>query len=718
MSISWIAVAMAQASQPATQTPATEELPRIILSSPDPDTVIVRGRREIALSVPASIVRVDPSRVATIDDVATAVPGVWMVNDQDPGTNILSIRGATTDRLQQASVAFVLDGVPLADAELFTPRLFDLAKVEVLKGPQGALFGKNAAGGVVAITTGSARAGNFFNEDAVVQVRAGNGGLGELEFAKGFAMSESWSVRAAGMWSTADGWIKNTTLNKLVDSSQTRALRLGAAGQALGFNLDIRTLYLEEEGGAAWASSNNVTGKNRGRLSGAVLINPIGDYEGEAARWWRQTSARANKVFDAGRLDLLVARDSYQKRWTEELDYRPGSLTFFGFPAFPNGIQPIAQPIDVRATTVQARWTSDLDGDFNFQLGGFAQETDKNRIDDFGPLLFGFPASAYATNSRQTAVFGGVDWEPLAHWKIEAQGRFDRDKRSQTISNSATGALINRREGTFERFQPRIATSYRFDRNVTAYASYGEAFRPGGFNPAPAASSIWKAAYRPEVTVSFEAGAKVRNLPLNGIFDFAVYSNQVTDFQNYTFIDNQSVTLNVDEVLVKGFEASGSFKPIDGLTFGVSYALTDSEIQRFIATDPLLGSPATRNYTGKAVPNAPRDTGKVWAEHIFPLGAYEVTIRADANYAGKTFYEIDNVLYSPSRRWGDLTLVLKREDWAFTVKAENITDERWAISAFGQGMTGLLAGLGPGGPFDTFTINRGRRVSLTLRKEL
>jgi iron complex outermembrane recepter protein len=720
MSISWMALAMAQACQTVGMPPPTDDrdLLPVILSSPNPATVIVRGRREISLTLPAAVTRVNVERVATIDDVATAVPGVWLVNDQDPGTNILSIRGSTTDRLQQASVAFVLDGVPLADTELFTPRLFDLSSVEVLKGPQGALYGKNAAGGVVALTTQGARENRSANTNGQAQIRIGDGGLREFEFGNSFGLSPDWALRAAGVFSTAEGWIQNTTLTKKVDGSDTRAIRLGLAGSALGFDLDFRTHWLEENGGAAWASSNNVTGKNRGRLDGAVLINPIGDYEGQAARRWVQISARVKRVFDLGELNLLAARDSYQKRWTEELDYRPGALTFFGFPAFPNGIQPIAQPIDVRATTFQARWDSKLSGPLNFQLGAFAQETDKDRVDDFGPLLFGGPASAYATNSRQTAVFGGVEWKPTNAWLIEAQGRFDRDERSQIISNSKTGARIEKREGTFERFQPRVAASYNFGSSFLAYASYGEAFRPGGFNPAPAATSIWKAAYRPEVTNSFELGAKVRGLPLWGRVDFAVYSNKVTDYQNYTFIDNQSVTLNVDEVLVKGFEASGSFKPFDSLTLGASYALTDSEIQRFIATDPLLGSPATRDYTGKAVPNAPRDTGKVWGEQVFPLGAYEVMIRADADYVGKTFYEIDNVLYSPSRWWADLSLVLKREDWAFTVKAENITDERWTISAFGQGMTGLLAGLGPGGPFDTFTINRGRRVSLTLRKEL
>jgi iron complex outermembrane recepter protein len=715
MSISWIALALAQAAQPAQPSePAQDTV--LLIGREDAETIIVRGKIERGRVVPASVVRVNPINLFTVDDVATAVPGVWMVNDQDPGTNILSIRGATTDRLQQASVAFILDGVPLADTELFTARLFDVDKIEVLKGPQGALYGKNAAGGVIAIINQGARVDGAINDDGQVQARAGDGGLAEVEFGKSFALSDTWAVRAAGVWSSADGWIQNTTLKKKVDSTETKAIRLNVMGSAFGFDVDVRSQWLEEEGGAAWASSNNVTGKNAGRLTGGVLINPIGDYEGQSARRWVQTSARASRTYDIGKLEFLVARDSYQKRWTEELDYRPGALTFFGFPAFPNGIQPIAQPIDVRATTLQGRWTSDLEGHFNFQIGAFAQDTDKDRIDDFGPLLFGGPASAYATNSRQTAVFGGVEWRANGALLVEAQGRFDRDERSQTITNSVTGALINKREGTFERFQPRVAASYRFNDSVTTYISYGEAFRPGGFNPAPATSSIWKAAYRPEITNSFELGAKLRDLPLRGQIDVAVYSNSVTDFQNYTFIDNQSVTLNVDEVLVKGFEVSGSFVPADTVKVGASYALTDAEIQRFIATDPLLGSPATRNYTGKSLPNAPRETAKVWTEFSPVVGEYKLNVRIDANYAGTTYYEIDNVLYSPARWWADLNISAERDDWTLSLKAENITDERWAISAFGQGMTGLLAGLGPGGPFDTFTINRGRRVSVALKR--
>lgn len=214
-----------------------------------------------------------------------------------------------------------------------------------------------------------------------------------------------------------------------------------------------------------------------------------------------------------------------------------------------------------------------------------------------------------------------------------------------------------------------------------------------------------------------ELGWKQR-LPIAfGRLELNVFSNKVQDYQNYTFIDNQSVTLNVDEVTVRGLEASIFLRPIDSFELSASYALADTKIDRFIATDPLLGSPATRDYSGKAIPNAPKDTGKVSANYRLDLKEVRLTGRIDANYAGKTFYEIDNVLSSPARWWTDLTISAKRGDWTATLQAQNLTDERWAISAFGQGMTGLLAGLGPGGPFDTFTINRGRKVTFSLRRE-
>jgi len=687
------------------------------------DTIVVRGQREAAFSTPASVQVLSVSvlrdrSITTLDSVAEAVPGLSMINDQDPGTNIVTLRGATTDRLQQAAIALVVDGVPLADTELFTLRQFDLARIEVLKGPQGALFGKNAAGGVIAISNAGAD-----DTGGYVRFGLGNGGLREAEAATSITLGGDWAARLSGVWTSADGWITNRTLNRLVDATETKAVRVSLAGPLpYGWSGSARLNALQEHGGAAWASSNNVTGPFRGRLEGAALTDPIGDYPGSASRSWYQANLQATRGLAGGELSLGLAADTYKKRWDEELDYRPGPLTFLGFPAFPTGIQPIRQPTDVDSITGQARWVSAQNTALRWSLGGFIQGVNRVRVDDFGPLNFGFPPPLYRTGSRQTALLGGIAFDAHAHVTLEAQARFDRDERRQGIFTTGTGRLVERREGSFERLQPRFAASWRPSSSITAYASYGEAFRTGGFNPIPLPSSVWKAEYQPEVTKSVEVGLKLRGgeARQGWQLETAAFSSNVSNYQNYTFIDNNSVTLSVDAVKVQGVEITGtantSLTGAWGLSLNGGWALTNAEIERFIAPDPIIAG-ARRNYTGNRLPNLPEWSGSATIRLSHIEAGWTNTASLTVNGAGQTVYEIDNALYSPARAWLDARYELSHGSWTATFWSKNLGDERWAISAFGQGMTQLLAFLGPNGPFDTFTINRGRTFGATVERQ-
>ena len=692
----------------------------IVADRIDQDAVItVRGRQELRFAAPVSSVRLagdETGRLLTLDEVATAVPGLWMINDQDPGTNIVSLRGVTTDRLQQAAVVYVLDGVPLADTEFFTGPLFDLRAVTVLRGPQGALFGKGASGGVIAVDTAPA------DEDGYGLLGAGDGGYRIAEGAATFALAAGWQGRVSGQWRAADGWITNRTLGRVVDAEESRAVRLRLQGDTFGpGSVDLGLFVMQDDGGAAWASSGDVTGDFGGELDGPALTDPIGDFEGRASRQWVQARARVTAPTAIGDLSLLLAHDAYEKRWVEELDYRPGPLTFFGAPLFPSGLQPIAQPTDIDATTAEVRLTGTA-GHTDYTVGAFGQFVDRRRTDDFGPLLFGGPALAYDTESLQTALFGGVS-RRFGSWGLEAQARLDRDERSQEIS--ALGALRERREATFERFQPRVGISFTPSQNLTAYASYGEGFRSGGFNPAPLPGSVWQAQFEPESTRSVEAGLRIRRLTdwfdLSWRAEAVAFSSAIDQYQNYTFLDGQSVTLTVDEVSVRGLELAGevSLAPAEAWTLAVSggWALAETTIERHIAPDPLL-SGALRDYSGNRVPNAPAWTGHLTAA-VDWKGAAEQSVRASLtlNGAGETFYEIDNALRSPARAWLDAQASYRLGSWSVNVLGRNLTDERWAISAFGQGMLPLLQGLGPGGPFDTFTINRGRQVSVSVRRD-
>jgi iron complex outermembrane receptor protein len=705
----------------------TGVLPLLAHVTPPEDEIVILGERRDRLSAPVSALSFGPDTLAargvsSLDALVVAAPGLHMINDQDPGTNIVSLRGVTTDRLQQAAIAYVIDGVPLADTELFTARLYDLARVDVLRGPQGALFGKNAAGGAIDLATKDPDTDGGF-----ALVGLGDGGFRKAEAAGSFALGGDWRARLAAAWDATDGWIENRTLNKIVDAEESRNIRLRTSGALGPVALSAKLQWMRDDGGAAWASSGNVTGRFGGVLDSAALSDPVGDFEGRSRREWLHGAVSAGLDLGGGRLTALFARDTYEKRWVEELDYRPGPLTLFGTIPFPNGLQPISQPTDIFATTADLRF---VHGDrTRATFGVFVQDVDRTRIDQFGPLLFGANAPRYETAALQAAFYAGLS-RRIDRLVLDLNLRADRDRRTQTITDSITGAGLEQRAATFKKIQPRIGASWQAGGGAVVYAAYGEGFRTGGFNPRPGAASVWRAQFAPETTRSAELGLKSR-LGDGGRIEATIFRSRIEEFQSYTFLDGNSVTLNVDLVDIEGVEASArtpAWQIAAGeasLSFGA--AIADARIAAYRAPDPIRPG-GVRDYSGKRVPNAPLLTATAGAAFERTLAdRWRLAARADLNATGETFYEIDNVLRSPAKSWLDARISLSRAPlsfdgpragkWSLSVWGKNITDERWAISAFGQGMLPLLAGLGPGGPFDTYTINRGRQIGVELKRE-
>jgi len=246
------------------------------------------------------------------------------------------------------------------------------------------------------------------------------------------------------------------------------------------------------------------------------------------------------------------------------------------------------------------------------------------------------------------------------------------------------------------------------------YASAAKGFKPGGFNVTPLPGDIFSQVYDAERTWAFEGGVKHSFFDGLGSIDAAVFFTDYANLQHFLFIRGNSVTVNADQVDVLGLELSGSLTPVAGLTFNAAFAYTDSEIKEFETLDPLTATLLV-NYAGNQSPNSPKMTFNFSADYVVPVtDELDLRTRVDYQLRGKTFYEIDNALFSPAQGSANVSLGLEGTDWAITGWIENISDARWAQSAFGQGQVGLLAGLGPNGPFDTFTINRGRSFGVTV----
>jgi iron complex outermembrane receptor protein len=235
----------------------------------------------------------------------------------------------------------------------------------------------------------------------------------------------------------------------------------------------------------------------------------------------------------------------------------------------------------------------------------FAQDVERRRVDDFGPLLFGAPAPTYVSDSLQTAAFGQVERDFGPAWTGLLALRYDRDEREQAIS--AAGTPFSRAEATFDAWQPKATLSWRPGEDALAYATYAEGFRTGGFNPAPGPTSVWEARFEPETTRSAELGAKAT---VDGVYlEGAAYVSRLSDYQSYTFLENNSVTLNVDAVSVSGLELAFD-APRGDWRFTGSGAVTRAEIEGYVAPDPLIPGSAARLLGADARRTCPSGSGR------------------------------------------------------------------------------------------------------------
>ena len=182
------------------------------------------------------------------------------------------------------------------------------------------------------------------------------------------------------------------------------------------------------------------------------------------------------------------------------------------------------------------------------------------------------------------------------------------------------------------------------------------------------------------------------------------------NFQNSVFLGN-SIVFSVPHVDVHGLEAALEADLGAGLRFSGGAAWTQSRVGQYLAPNPTPepGEPDILDLSGKSTPNAPDLTlngAMAWRGDV---GVAQIDARVGVAYVSRVNFEIDNILYSPGYTSVDTRLAATLHQWTFDIWARNLFDKRWAISAFGQQQLPLLLYLGPGGPFDSFTINPGRQ---------
>ena len=664
--------------------------------------IVTANRREENLQdVPVSAGILDASRVDTIfaagaDTTALAgqVPGLNVESSNGRVAPRFYIRGlGNTDFDLAASqpVSVLMDDIVLENVTLKSFPIFDVERIEVLRGPQGTLFGRNTPAGIVKIDT--VKPSNEY--DVRASVSYGSYNTLAIEGAVGAPIVEDLlAIRVSGLVQSRDDWVDNgftgeddvyggyldfafrgqllftpgdrfsalaSAQYRNLDGSSTlfRANILGPGNNDLNANYDRDTVYYDAGGGnVAEYEIFGASLKMDYEFDGATLTSISGYYESEG-------SSRGD--IDGG--------------------YGASFLPFMGpgFIPFPSDTQ---DSIDLKQYTQEVRLASDTDGPFSWQIGGFYFDSDF----DVTTVGFDFPPPVTVNHTNESwAVFGQGTYQLTEMLKFTAGLRWTDDQKDFIVVSGAAPQPVSVSD---DRLSWDVSLFADLSDDASLYGRVASGFRAPTIQGRDVAFFAPPSVAQSEKIMSYEVGFKSeladRRVRLNG----AVFYYTVEDPQ-FTAVGgggNLVQLINANKGEAWGFELDSAFQITSDflVTLGVSYNNTEIKdpnlavgiCAQCTVTDPLVNINGTDRalVDGNPFPNAPEWSGDITARYGVPMGeAGELFIYTDWTYLGETNFLLyqSQEFNAGSRIEGGLKIGYAGDNgaWEIAAFARNITNE-------------------------------------------
>lgn len=643
--------------------------------------VTARKREERLQDVPIAVTAVgaemlEREQVNSIRDVAAFAPGL-NINSDAVGRAFMSIRGVGTTLIDtvQPGVGIFIDGIYQPNTSYLNNPVVDVERIEVLKGPQGTLFGNNTLGGAISVITRAP------TDDFAGRFAATYSGEDNYETISG---SISGPViegvlrgRLAASYHTQDGFSTNTLAGGLARPLEHESVN-GTLAWDAPQNAEL-TLN------AYW---NRVTGSQTAYSSPAGPTVYVDDVQ------LNQNSIATYEYYGASLRGVFDFSDNTQMTAILAYDNKDGVAAGDG-DFGPVEFLRVANGHNTRETfTGELRFDTQWNDRFSTLIGVFADASDTE--DTFDRLIFltlpGPPPVTFlaatipsaATSSLTTqAIFGTGFFDITDTLELSAGIRFDH----QEVEASGTAGVYEADE-----LQPRVTLTQRWSDNHMSYASIARGFRGGGANSPGAPNPI----YQGDSVWTYELGDKFTSADRTLTLNTAIYYN---DYQHY--IGQNSLTpaliavnLNTGDVTSYGLEIEGIWNPTEmfrlqgGLTYNHARITDDSEYFSVIGThlpsDRILFQPDWNAYVTPSL--------------TFPIGADNIRLDTTVIYKGERAGSSLSPVFSPMMEGYTLVnanLAYEHGDWTVALWGTNLTDEQYYESYLDSS---LLSALGLSGP--------------------
>jgi iron complex outermembrane recepter protein len=729
-----------------------QDAPREAASALEEVIVTAQKREESAQSVPIALTALDSAQIEKtysrdIQDVENLVPNVIIDPTLGNGTASISIRGMQLNDVEKSfdpAVAVYLDGIYLANTTGALLQMYDAEAVEVLRGPQGTLFGRNTIGGLINIRR-AAPTGEFggkfalnFGRFSQLDARAV---LNFNALADGKFSHKLSVVRQDG-----GGYFQNVTRNKREgDTSFTGVTWSALMKPSDNFDALLTLDYFDDKSPTRPVTSLTQTGEAfcpPGLTAGQLGCGrPQSDSE-----WHRApTTSLEQKAFVKTKAATLTMN------WQVSDAHKIVSLTGYrdveddALQEFDGVAAPVfwtQRPQSGTQFSEELRLESDWNDRVKSVVGLYYFENDYELNQrTFSPAFFGdptapmgiaFSARNFSQDVEAQAAFAQIDWSVTDNLILSLGGRYSKEDKSArgteflsingvglvpqisygdepsrpayvgTYVDPATGQT---RQATgvadFSKFTPRVNVTWKFDDEKLVYATYSKGYRSGGFNGRASGPSTL-GPYDPEEVETIELGAKTQwldnRLRLNATVFDTDYSGKQEDV---VFADPIAVTVtlvqNAAAATIKGAEIELLGIPTDGLTLGLNIGVLDASYDNWRVPGISGG---TVDKSGFELRRAPDLTASFNAQYEQPLANGNFLVYG-LNYSYKDDYYIVASTVQPAaaqdsglvKAYGllDASVSYETENWSVSLWGKNLTDEDYFVHVLDVG-TNYAAG--------------------------
>jgi len=664
-----------------------------------PEIIVTAEKRaERLIETPLSVSVVSTSDLTKggatqLRDYASSIPGLNILTN-GAGDMIVSMRGLTVGTDVGPTVGIYVDDVPYGSSSSLTfgytlgfdPSPLDLERIEVLKGPQGTLYGASSMGGVIKYITPKPSLDQFSAQAQAGVASIDHGGVSyQTGAAVNVPITDIVAARFSAFESHDGGYIDNIALGR---PDINRSDTYGGRADLLilpSSRLSIRVAGFLQDIGRSGLGDATYT------LTGATPYGSLGQYRPTPEPFhqsFRLASGTVDYDFDWAALTSITSYQEGRTQWDVDVTQLLGGAAKSIFHNTYSGISDANRgPTDKFVQEV--RLAGGQNQPLEWVIGAFYTHEMSSLDSEY--FLFDATGNLTADNLSTVSVpesykeyagFGTVTWHLSS--RFDVSGGLRDAHNSDRVTQMGSGILSGSRPTatSSDSVLTYLADArYHLSRDATLYARYATGYRPGGpnylvFDPTTHLP-VGPPSFKPDKLQSYEIGFKGETPDRRFSIDAALFLNDWKDIQAFSVQGSVAFRANGPKARTQGGEITIATRPIEGLELGANYSYVDAKL--------LAASPDLHAADGERLPTTPRSTVNGTADYTFTEQGLRPTIGMTVQYVSDRKAGFGNTYILPDYTTFDARAGLSIKDVDVQLYGRNLLDERGQLSAYISG---------------------------------